>query len=384
MGVVSSLEACGINWVSPFSHFDGMDGGGRFAIIEKPSELRLATGTIPIFFIFGSENQSASPYLGAGWTIPLLEAKIYQIDENTFRMNQPDGWYRLFWRDSKNPSVLNGQGNWKAEIRGSTITAVAECGSKIVFNDGKITSLEAKGSTLTFVYTNGIISKIRDANTDLLQVNLDSRGKSVSGITLPGKARISLSCDNRPEVQLVNEQKVISKVGKSLSKIAIDGKTFREFEYGVDANLNPTVTRGSQIAIWDPSTKRLMRDGDWTYEYAQQAGHGLTIKRTNGAESESWLDDSQAGKVVIGNPDGSTREIFKFTSGLLSGKTRKIVLSDSVGSNVVYSAVYSENGGLLREVSTEGVTHYDSRSFPVEIANKSGSLKFTYIQTTEK
>src|SRR5882724_6313648 len=112
-------DACGLRQDKPHAHFDGADEQGHVLVAETLGNLDLGDNlSLPIYAVFQSNWQSSSPYLGQGWMLPLLESKIVQIDDNTFQLWTPDGWYQFMGRDSTTNTILNGQGGWKAVISG--------------------------------------------------------------------------------------------------------------------------------------------------------------------------------------------------------------------------------------------------------------------------
>ena len=116
------LSACGLDWSPPTNHFDGVDEQGYVEYWEKVADVDFGDGLkLPMEIGFRShyENGAPSPYLGAGWVIPLLEANFVQTGENSFEMLQPDGWTNLFLR--KDTTTLNGSAGWMAQINGDTI-----------------------------------------------------------------------------------------------------------------------------------------------------------------------------------------------------------------------------------------------------------------------
>ena len=106
--------ACCLKWNEPQSHFKGVSFQGYVFHVENFGEIDLGEGLkLPLRAIFRSEINAASPYAGQGWDIPLLESHIVQINDREFRMVEPTVWFRLFWRDGKDPSLLHGQNGWK-------------------------------------------------------------------------------------------------------------------------------------------------------------------------------------------------------------------------------------------------------------------------------
>lgn len=109
---------CGIGWEEPRSHFEGVDHQGYVMFTERLGEIDAGAKPggegdaaepllLPIYAIFNSNSGNNSPYAGVGWTVPLLESRMVQTDENAFRLDKPDGWFRSFYRDKKNPLTFS-------------------------------------------------------------------------------------------------------------------------------------------------------------------------------------------------------------------------------------------------------------------------------------
>src|SRR5690606_36257129 len=109
---------------------------------EQIGDLEFGQGlTVPLIINFNSNRASSSPYLGAGWLLPLFEASFLETELGRFTLLQPDGAKRAFSRSSALNGVLRGSGNWLAQVQGDEITAWADCGWSLTFNKGRISSI---------------------------------------------------------------------------------------------------------------------------------------------------------------------------------------------------------------------------------------------------
>lgn len=198
----TKVKACVSAFSMPQSHFEGVDYQGYVFHVEKIGYLQMSSDVkLPMYLTFSSRRETVSPYVGYGWEIPLLESKIVQLDENNFRLDQPDGWFRPFWRDIKNPTLLHASG-WEAEIHGNTITAWASCGMKLTFRKGRIVSMQLKDRKLDYLYEDNQVSQIREGSTTVLKVEREPSTGEVIGLNLGNNQRIGLECDQRPRVQV--------------------------------------------------------------------------------------------------------------------------------------------------------------------------------------
>ncbi len=342
--------ACGLNWDTPQSHFQGVSFQGYVFHAEPLGEVDLGNGLVlPLRVIFRSESNASSPYVGQGWDIPLLESHIVQINEREFRMVEPTGWFRLFWRDGKNPSLLHGQNGWKAEIKGNTITAWADCGSKLVFNAGKITQLQLENRTFDYQYSGNRLSEIREGGRMVLKV--EGEGSSFGG------QEIRFELGDRPRVQNVKGQNIVAAVDRSLSKARLSNGTTKSFEFAVNHKMEPTLKVGeSRLIVWDPATRRIKQDGEWAYEIKPPESDvfaNAAIGRTNlNNQHEFWLKDMSKGTEVIQNANGFKRERRWFVAGKLTGRNREII--DFMNGQELRRRnwSYNEAGEVLRFVDT--------------------------------
>lgn len=347
------IPACGLSWEKPESHFDGVDYEGDVYLVERLGQLDAGRGLVlPIYAAFESAGHRVSPYLGSGWELPLLEAHMIQLDENTFRLNQPNGRFRLFWRDRKIPAVLNGQGGWKAEIKGATITAWADCGSKIVLNNGKITQLQERDRILNYVYSGGKVSEIRENGKTLLKVEVNARTGVVEGLSLEKGARIAWKLGNKPRMQRVQGKNLVAGVDPSLGEVTLPDETIRKFDFAVDRLLQPTVKLdGLREIAWDPGSGKILRDGDWTYQIvpSSDAFTNAAIGRTNAkGQKEFWHYDGARGFEISKKGTGDRITKSWFVSGPLRGQVRKIVAETPGGPKVLRSNSYDEKGRVIR------------------------------------
>ena len=356
--LASSVFGCGIGWTEPKSHFEGVDYQGHVMQVEKLGDLDAGKGLfLPIFAVFTSHSGNNSPYAGHGWTVPLLESRMLQVDENGFKLDQPDGWFRMFGRDKNNPTILNGQGGWKAEIRGDTITAWADCGSKLVFNKGRLVSMQLKERKFDFLYEGNRVSEIREGNLPVLRVEKEAITGEVTGFRLADNRQIGLERSQRPRVQVINNQNLVGGMDQGLSKITQADGSVRTIEYGVDDKLNPTMKLGDRLIVWNPASKKIVKDGDWTYDIKPGAGpfDNAAIGRRNAKnQSEFWHRDGAKGEEIVQGIDGIKSVTTWFTSGYLAGAIRKKEEISRGAGRLVFLASYDESGKLIRETMSNG------------------------------
>ena len=354
LGMVSApARACGLSWEKPHTHFDGTDEQGHVLFVDSLGDLTLGDGLkFPIFAMFNSNWKSSSPYLGQGWMLPLLESKIVQIDDNTFQLWQPDGSYQFMGRNKPTDTILNGQGGWKAEINGDTITAWASCGWKLTYNQGKLTSITTpQNRTLDLVYNNGRVTAMQENGATVLAVQTDSQSGKVTGLTFNDKT-IGIEQTDKPVIQQIGGKNMVGSMAPSLSKLTLPDRTSKSYNYKATGNLEPTLTvDGQRHLSWDPVTSLIKTDGEWTYGLKPIEGSSdVAFTRTNvQGQSEAYEDNSATGVIIQKTLDGTETKTYRFTSGILAGKIRKIEEVKNDTSTVVLKNSYDETGHLIRK-----------------------------------
>lgn len=345
--------ACGISLSEPRSFYDGVDFQGHVHLIEKLGDLQVGEVNLPIYLILNSGDGYESPYSGV-FDIPLLSSRMEQVDENTFLLRSPTGWFLPFVRHRRDKNILDGSSGMKALIDDAkgTITVWAECGSKAVFSRGRIVELQIKDAKLTYVYSGDRVSEIREGGNTLLKVNSDSKTGEVSGLSLGLKQDINFSWGQRPIVQSIQGRQVISGMQKTLAKIALPNGTEKIFEFAVDDQMQPTLKiDGKQEISWNPETRLANKVGDWTYtiEPPKDRFANAAISRSNGKGTESWFHDGRKGEETIISLDGTKQVKTWFTTGVLANKIRKLSIMEPGGKNRLTTFGYNENGDLLRK-----------------------------------
>ena len=354
----------------PTNHFNGINSQGYVAYWEKIGDLDLGADLKwPLVVGFRSNYDSvSSPYLGQGWIIPLLESNFVQVSENRFVMMQPDGWSNLFLRGGPDQNVLYGSAGWKGQIRGNQIDAWAPCGWHLTYTRGHLTSLiTPKNRQFEFVYSGSAVMEIRESGLTRLQVEQNQLTHEVSALVFNGK-RLRISQDKKPQVERLAGQDIVGGTSTSLCSIAGSGGPSKSFEFAVNSQLEPTLkitskTGTERLIAWDPSTKHILLDGEWTYNITipENDGDNAEIYRKNRkGQNESWFNNAAKGEEITQSIDGTKTVKSWFTSGILAGQTRKIeTIKDNV-TRVVSRSTYDDQGRLLRRVREDGATDVHS------------------------
>ena len=373
--------ACGLDWSPPVSHFENVDYQGNVHIVRKIGEVE----KLPLYLIFNSTFGN-SPYVGSGFELPFLEARMWQVDEGRFQAKMPTGWLWIFQR-TKDPTVLEGNAGWKGVIKDDTITAWAPCGDKIIFKTGRIASMKIKEDLYSYNYRDGQVASVEKNGKSVLEIKRDAMTGEVTGLALPGTwETIGLAATaERPVVESIGGKNVVSRVEKTLGEVTpASGGGKVAFEQTVNGELNPTIKLGDQLIAWNPATKKIVKDGEWTYDIKPGAGafDNASIARENATnQSEFWHRDNAKGKEVVQGIDGSKKVTTWFTSGKLAGKVRSEVayLNDMQISSK--SKVYDELGRIIRDSNDSLITNliYNDNGFVKKIFDNFGEIKFEFV-----
>jgi len=346
-------HACGISLSEPKSFYDGVDFQGHVHLINKLGNLQAGKAEIPIFLILNSGNGYASPYSGP-LDIPLLSARMEQVDENTFLLRSPTGWLLPFVRNSKDKNILDGSNGMKAlidEAKG-TITAWADCGDKITFSKGRILQFQTKDVKLDYVYSGDRVSEIREGGQTLLKVNSDPNTGEVTGLSLGLKRDINFSWGQRPIVQIIQGKPLLLGMRKTLTKIALPDGTEKNFEFAVNDQMQPALKiDGMQEVSWNPETLLADKVGEWTYDIKPgeaRFSNAAIGRKTASGLTEFWHYDSSKGEEIVRGVDGVKRVTSWFTSGKLAGKVRSVKVSKLGSWSNYVKYTYSESGALMR------------------------------------
>jgi hypothetical protein len=334
--------ACGLDWNLPHDHFDGMDKFGYVSYWKTIGELDLGEGLVlPIHIHFSSNQETSSPYLGSGWTLPLLESHIVFREENLVEVHEPNGRTRLFWRDPNDFSLFHGQGGWLAQSLGPTFIAWADCGWKLVFTNGQLVGITSpKDRKLEFVYRNGTVTEIREGGQKKLSVDQESDGSGQKALSFNGK-RIGIELGERPRVQIIAGQNVVAGVDQSLRRLAEAEGVAEEFHFDINDRVQPTLKMRQknqrqlnikepdgairQIA-WDPLSRRILRDNEWQYDITEPPSpweNAAILRNLPDGKREYWYEDVRRTRAVSLKLDGSGRARWNYEDGTLKGLVRE-------------------------------------------------------------
>ena len=361
----------GLDWVMPQNHFNGVSYQGNLSYWKTIGSLDLGNDlNIPLNINFSSGRSAASPYLGKGWLLALLESNVVQINGRLFSMVLPDGLTIRFKRQSPTDATMTGDGGrWRAQIAENKITAWDSTGWTLVFTDGKISTITTpEYKQLSFNYQNGAVKEIDEDFKPVLTVVRDSASGIVSGLSFNGK-QIFFEQGKMPIIEDIAGQKIVGEIQSSLEKVTLADGLVENYKFSTGPGLNPTLDISgvdNRSFTWDAVSKNLLRDGEWVYAITPGANplDNAKIERSNKTgKSEYWYLDRRTGVETIVHLNGNKTIQERFTNaGPLSNEIRseKTYAPDgTLAQEREYS--YNESGDLIRKVENFVVVDDDGK-----------------------
>jgi len=351
---------CGILLDEARSHYEGVDFQGHVNLIEKLADLEVGQERkqIPIYLIFNSGNGYISPYSGT-FDIPLLTSRMEQVDDNTFLLRSPTGWLLPFRRSAKDKTILNGSSGMMAQVDDAKgiITAWAECGDKLTFSQGRLIEWQNKETKLSYVYSQGQLSEIREGGATVLKVEINPNSGVVKGLSLGMNEKIHFEWGQKPRVQGVAGKNLVVGMDMTLTGLTLADGTKKSFEFEIDDLIQPSIRMNDNRKVtWDPTTKKILKDNEWSYEIKPNGedrfAYAAISRSDEGGRKESWLYDPVQGLESIVRADGYSRKRSWFTSGKLAGRPRRI--TDFMNGEEIRDRKwnYDESGKILRLIDS--------------------------------
>ena len=350
----SFATGCGLDWTLPTNHFDGVEEHGYVSYWEKIGEADLGDKlVIPININFNSHREAISPILGKGWMVALLESHVEPLDENSMKVVMPDGWNFYFYRNG-NTETWGGNAGWVGETNNTVFTIKAPCGWSIKFDGGKIQKIGSNTNrTLSYKYNGPVATEVDLDGKAFVQVE-NNTSTGLPGDILIGGQKIDIATAQRPRIMTKLNQNLVTGFDQSLSALQWPDGRKESFTFGTDKNLNPTLAITPVDGIdhtftWDAATRQIRFDGNWSYNLQQVGGHLRFNRVLSQGQSESYENDGATGLTIEKSLNGNDIATYRFVSGLLIGRIRKVEEQSKGSRKTLYSAIYFPSGNLVRE-----------------------------------
>jgi hypothetical protein len=367
--VISGVSANPVDLSAPSNQLGASDLYGNVKVWRELGDVDFGKGVeLPLRAEFSSGDQGSSPYLGKGWTLPLLESKAFLKRESMMQVMLLCGKTLYLRRDATTPNKFQTlDKEWTGVMDGDQITISRADGWELQYVQGKLRQLKTdKGRRLTWVYNGGLATEIREdgngGTASPLQVVMGDSGIP-RGIIVNGKEH-RFELEKRPIVKNESGMNVVEQLQPSLASWTWpDGKS-ESYEFAVTPEVVPTlkVTDAEKVATtytWDPKSGHILSDGMWTYQIGEVSKpYDLPrIERTNSkGEKEFTYTDQKAGITDRQTLEDGHRITQVFSSpGNLYGKVRKIEVVDPKGNKTpLLQLSYDEQGRLYRKIDKDG------------------------------
>ncbi|PTX98238.1 hypothetical protein DB345_05225 [Spartobacteria bacterium LR76] len=246
-----------------------------------------------------------------------------------------------------------GDGGWVAEMSGNKFTAWASCGWKLVYINGKLSSLYTPDNRrFDWIRSGDKVTEIREGGTTKLTARWNNDSTVLQSLEFNGRT-IKFIRGEKPRIQNIAGKNLIVAVDQSMVELtSASGVPLRDYSFQTDPNLNPIFKNGSRIITWDIKTRTIISDGQW--KYSIQPGPdplaNAAIQRTNSkGENEFWHNDTQKGIETVQGVNGIRKTTTRFASGKFAGLTRNIKIGGDAFESIRELYSYNEDGKLLRK-----------------------------------
>ncbi len=233
------------------------DGQGRAAIL-LPISVTGEAVPLPLVLRYAPAGGEAGLFSG-GWSLPLFETRIYQVDERTFQMNDFMGFAIRFLRERGDPAGLRGSGGWRARMDGRRIEAESPAGWKISFVQGRPEKIVSPDGS-EFSYTdNGRSLVARDTRNVVADV--DFRDGRVAAVRV-GDSSVSFDYAKLPVFASLGGKPVVSALVEMPNGVRVDGVLQYQVHLEPDENgaVRLSVEQGGsppRSYSWDADTKKI-------------------------------------------------------------------------------------------------------------------------------
>jgi hypothetical protein len=372
MGIPSFVRGCGFEWSPVLSRYSSVDMNGyvfyrKILDYAKISEKQ----DIPVFIVFRSNKEASDQSMGSGWSMPIIDSRIVQIDKDLFDVFLPNGNSIKLQRESVFSDTIKGNEGWAGKLNQDNTLISHQCGWSFRYVNGLISVIKSPTGKQFQIYRNNdmIISVLQD-DVEILRIKLndDKKYKEVDIRTdIATFEKYSFEYDNKPLITKAYNANIVDSISQSLSKIKYGTLEIENYVYNDGKELKPMLRvsasnfeNSSQMHEWDVLTKKVIRINEWKYNINVDPPSIYSFARTSDrGVAELWACNYTSGIEQVQTLGGPVVEKRFFVTGILNGKTRLIKSTFPNGAtNVDYSALYDEVGRLIRETKGNGGNSY--------------------------
>jgi YD repeat-containing protein len=364
-------QASPVDLSTPLNTLGAADKFGHLRIWRELDNVDLGQGvTLPLRVEFNSGQQTSSPYLGEGWSCPLLDSNVFLQNKLLMQVTLLCGKIMYLERDKANMHIYHTPDmEWTGTVRGNTTVISRSDGWALTYWNGHILKMRTDtGRLFRWVTSGNTVTAIQEDGVQgpaPFQVAMTADGVP-DGFYVNGKL-YSFALEKRPRVVQDGAIRAIASLDPTLGSMTWPDKSKEAYAFAVDTstltpNFQITDRAGKQnIYSWDPATGDILSDGVWHYEVGPTENDldEPRISRQNDKGQEEFIAiDRNTGITESKTISGGHEISEKFISpGPLYGKVHKIESVDDKGNEkLIYQAGYDELGRLLRETGPDGFT----------------------------
>ncbi len=351
--------ACGFSFRTdcPQGYYKGIDAEGHVLVAEKLGEIQMRKlESITVWAEFNSAETRVSPYLGKGWTLGLVESHLEKIDDNNIRAVMPDGWSDFFVRPENSQNFVATGWFGRLNPQSDTFTAWGSSAWRVIFIHGKvvkIASIISSSEDLTFKYPGDLVTEIDRGSSALVSITMAPSGGAQTIQIGVDKVDVKMVC--APRIEVAEGQVKQTGDDPALGQLTFSKGGSVSFDYGTNSEKKPTLTvtevsRTPEPIVWNPMTKQIEKDGDWSHQLKPGEGHNeIPVTRVNSkGQTEYHFNDAKNGILTDQTLDGvKTETDFLVLDTEVTDKVQKITKTTDGVTNTVYQETFDEHGKSL-------------------------------------
>jgi YD repeat-containing protein len=333
--------------------FKSVNAFGGVSLTEPIGTFVTTDGmSIPLTISFDSTSTLVSPFLGLGWSIPLLESRATLESPSVLGFLLPGG-IQLYLAQAKDQSFNSFDGMWTATVANDDIKLVAPGGWILSYHQGHLVKIDMQNNNVI------TIDHDDDGATAYFNGSIIITASNKGQIRIADK-ELDVTLANRPVVQQMNGTVVVSRLEPSLVSIEGDSLPKHTWNYSLDSSRNEVLSDSQNgNYTWNPTSGIILTDKDWNYSVDSTyklLDPVVSIERHDAAgKKESYVRDDLKGFMTKSFADGTVRKTLFFTSsGAFYGLPRSIEVDKGNTRILLTKLDYDPTGNLIRKLDLPG------------------------------
>lgn len=361
-------QARPVDLSTPDNEFGSANLFGYLRIWREIGEMDFGNGlSLPVRVEFSSEYENPSAYLGKGWSCPILESKVWLINERLMKAQLPCGRNMYLRRSQKDVFRFYSMNReWSAILEGEKITIRRGDGWELRYVNGRLAQLKTDTDRmLTWKKQGEVVVEIQEEGNVLHSFKVERNRAGEPIRLLLNEAPYIFQKGKRPRVEVINGNHVIGGFDETLTGWIWPDGNKETYEFAVNEKVEPTLKvtdrfREESHYRWNAKNKHVIADDEWEYRVGEITDASTVPKlfRKNAIGEEEFLfimtktgkterKDIQRGHTIT--------EVFK-TPGPLYDKVRQVQrVKEDGGLETLYKASYDDMGRLVRKIDESGL-----------------------------